>query len=467
MDHAAFRRLLTQFCRTHLGEGELAGCERLSGGANMLSWGFEWGGLPFVMRQLPAGVSSTDNPADRAEGGSAISLSTQADLIDLAARCGVSAPTVVAQLTPGDGLGEGFVMKRAAGETLPQSIFRNPAMETAIARLPAHCARELAKIHAIDTSAVPAELEAHSPARLLSEQEATYRALGGAIAAYDAAFGWLAAHCPPEVTPRLLHGDFRMGNLVIDTDGITAVLDWELAHLGDPVQDLAYLCVPSWRFGNWHAQAGGFGSRAELVAAYEEASGTPVEPSRFDWWLVYSTLWWGICCLRMGQSWRDGSQRILERPLIGRRVSEVEIDLLLLLEDKRGASETLCWQEPQPDWESGETGYDELLVALRGREKSRLSAVTGHDRFEALMSVNALGIAQRHAQFGPAFQQSRQARLAAMGSDAQALGAQLRDDWTRLTDSDVWRHLRLTAMERLTVDQPSYAGLTVAKERWT
>ncbi|WJY18417.1 phosphotransferase family protein [Alteriqipengyuania flavescens] len=460
MDDAEFRAQLTDFCRANFGEGELARCERLSGGANMASWAFDWGGREYILRQLPEG-------AGHVEGEGALSLGAQAELIEIARRSGVKAPAVVARLSVTDGLGQGFVMDRVAGETMPHAILGQSRLKAAVEELPGDCARELAAIHAMDLAGLPGEIVARTPSERIELLVADYDAHGGAIPVYDAAAGWLREHCPEPAETVLLHGDFRMGNLVVDERGIATVLDWELAHIGDPLEDLAYLCTPSWRFGHWEKEAGGFASREELLEAYWRESGRTVSRARFDWWLLYNTLWWGVCCLRMGQSWRDGSMRMLERPIIGRRVSEVEIDLLLLLEPHRGASRPLSWAEPGAAEYDGESHYGELLAALREREKARLGDATGHSRFDALMAINALGMAQRQAELGPAFSTAHDARLAAMVRSKDRLPAQLRADWTLLRDDAVWDHLRLTAMERLTIDQPKYAGLAVAKERWT
>ena len=98
----------------------------------------------------------------------------------------------------------------------------------------------------------------------------------------------------------LVHGDYRTGNYLADETGVTAILDWEGAHLGDPVEDLGWVCVKSWRFGSVDKPAGGFGSREELWAAYERAGGGEVDPARAHWWEVFGTVRWGIICHHPG-----------------------------------------------------------------------------------------------------------------------------------------------------------------------
>lgn len=461
-----FEDKLAAFCADRFGRvGELSGLERLSGGANMESWGFDYGGRGMVLRRLPAGM---DERGEEAGSVAAISLATQADLIELARRRGVTAPELLARLEEPDGLGKGFVMARAKGETLPHRILGNPDFAAAEARLAGQCAAELAAIHAIPISEAPADVRAIDAATLLAEQERAYREIGGAIPIYEYAFRWLAEAVPASAEPRLLHGDFRMGNLVIAREGISAVLDWELAHIGDPIEDLAYLCTPSWRFGHYEKEAGGFAGADDLIAAYEKASGARVDRDRFDWWLVYNTLWWGIACLRMGHSYRDGSARTLERTIIGRRASEVEIDLLLLFEPMRdGDSRALRWTEPALLPEQGEVGYAEILDALIEWNRDKIMpGQKSHALFEARVANNALGIAQRAAAWAARFANSSASRLDGLDRSHAGLCAALRDGMADIEDSQIWDHLRLSALERLAIDQPKYAGLCAAREKW-
>ncbi|NNC72895.1 MAG: phosphotransferase family protein [Sphingomonadaceae bacterium] len=465
MSDAEFADKLTAFCADRFGEGELSGLNRLSGGASMESWAFDYGGREMVLRRLPEEMAERGGDADPL---TAISLETQAELIELARGRGVTAPEVLAVIEERNDFCKGFVMVRAVGETLPHKILGNPDFASAEARLTEQCARELAAIHAIDPADLPGEIKQVTPEMLLAEQEQSYREVEAAIPIYDYAFHWLESEIPTPAEPKLLHADYRMGNLMIDADGISAVLDWELAHLGDPMEDLSYICTPSWRFGHYEKTAGGFDSAENLIAAYEKASGSSVERSRFDWWLLYNTLWWGIACLRMGHSYRDGTAHTLERTIIGRRASEVEIDLLLQFEAMRKAeNRALDWAEPPLLPDSGEVGYAEIVNALIEWNKEKVMPGTeGHALFEARVANNALGIMQRQAAWGQKRQDAASERLAAIGTTHINLCAALRAGERDLDDDDLWNHLRLTALDRLSIDQPKYGGFRVAKERW-
>ncbi len=464
MTDEGFEEKLAAYCtKTYGTDGTLDDIRRLSGGASMESWAFTYGGEEFVLRRLPTGLSA-DN-----DGLRGVPLGAQADIIELARAAGVTAPQVRGRLSPEDGLGEGFVMIKAEGETLPQKILGNPDFAAAEAKLTEQCARELAAIHKTPLDSLPGSLEYFSPAKLIRVQKDKYHEIGGQIPIYEAAFHWLNQNAPDASDKYLVHGDFRMGNLMIDQNGLSAVLDWELARIGDPVQDIAYLCTPSWRFGHYEKVAGGFDSAESFLLAYANASGTDVDPDRFRFWLVYSTLWWGIACMVMGQIWRSHGDRSLERTVIGRRVSEVEIDLALQLEEilPENVRTALDWSVPAAENASGETSYGELLTALGEWNSSQVQpGLKGHDKFQSRVAGNALGIARRQAEWGPGFREAAKARLAAIGYDHRQLCSGLSKGDIAISDPAVWDHLRLSALERLSIDQPKYAGLKVALDKW-
>ncbi len=134
-----------------------------------------------------------------------------------------------------------------------------------------------------------------------------------------------------------MHGDFRMGNLIIDTDAaparLAAVLDWELTHAGEVYEDLGWFCIRAWRFGAPQTLgAGGLGSVEDFLRAYEQASGIALDRAAMHWWLVLSTLRWGVICRYQAERHLSGQTRSVELAAIGRRVCETEFDLLTLLE---------------------------------------------------------------------------------------------------------------------------------------
>jgi aminoglycoside phosphotransferase (APT) family kinase protein len=170
-------------------------------------------------------------------------------------------------------------------------------------------------------------------AETLAWYENVFRGTGARRPVLELAFRVLARDMPPAAAPALVHGDFRTGNLMIDPHhGLVAVLDWELAHIGDPAEDIGWLSVNSWRFGAVENRAGGFGHLGALLNAYAAAGGTPPSVARVNYWQMLGSLKWAVMCLTMFEIFRSGADPSLERAAIGRRVSECEADLLALLE---------------------------------------------------------------------------------------------------------------------------------------
>lgn len=310
------------------GGGAVTGLRRLSGGASQQTWSFEVGGTPLVLRRAP----SRQSQREHGRAG----LATEAALIEAARAAGVPAPAVRHVLQPDEGLGEGFVMARVEGETLGRRIVRDPALAAARSVLARQCGHAMARIHQLPTAALPPLRLACARAEL-DFQAGLHRSHGTARPVFQLALQWLRRHAPADVaTPVLVHGDFRNGNLMVGSEGLRAVLDWELAHLGDPMEDLGWICVRSWRFGGGATlPVGGFGTREALCAGYAEAGGS-VDATRLHWWEVLGTLKWGVVCETMLQAWIDGSEPDLEKAAIGRRASEVESDLLALLAEGAG-----------------------------------------------------------------------------------------------------------------------------------
>ena len=298
--------------------GPVSGLRRLSGGASQETWAFDAGGRPLILRRKPEGLTGS---------GSAIGLAKEAALIQAAAKQGAPVPPVVHVCQPEDGLGEAYVMERVEGETLGRRIVRDDAFAAVRPTLARHCGEVLARIHATPLDGLP-ELPVSDAASELEKYEAIYRGVGDRRPIFEAAFRWLKDRAPKLDNPVLVHGDFRNGNLMIHPDtGLAAVLDWELAHLGDPAEDLGWICVNSWRFGG-DKPVGGFGDYEDLLAGH----GGDLALDRVLYWQTLGSLKWGVMCLIMYTAYATGADASVERAMIGRRTSETEIDLIALLE---------------------------------------------------------------------------------------------------------------------------------------
>jgi aminoglycoside phosphotransferase (APT) family kinase protein len=221
-------------------------------------------------------------------------------------------------------------MERIAGATLPSKILRDPQLAPVLPQLATQLGTIAAGIHAVPLANLPALpfLDGEHQLQLLHSQ---YQAQQVPRPVCELALHWLRRHLPAPVTPVLVHGDYRHGNLIIGPRGVHAVLDWELAHLGDPSEDLAWLCLPPWRFGAIDLPVGGFGKREELLTAYQRASNARIDPERLHWWEMLGSLRWGLMCAGTTQTLRSGADRSIERAMIARRASESELDLMRLL----------------------------------------------------------------------------------------------------------------------------------------
>jgi aminoglycoside phosphotransferase (APT) family kinase protein len=232
-----------------------------------------------------------------------------------------------------------FVMDFVDGETLPRRLLRDDAYAVARAALPAQLAAALARLHAVDPAAPPiAALPGPPPGTApalaeLARHEQVFRAVApDPHPVLELAFRWLAAAPPAPRAATLVHGDYRIGNVMFGPEGLRAVLDWELAHRGDPMEDIGWLCVRSWRFGADDRPVGGLGEREPFFAAYERAGGEPVDPARVRWWEVFGNLKWAVVCLVQTRTFLDGGVRNVELASLGRRVAEMELELLELTE---------------------------------------------------------------------------------------------------------------------------------------
>jgi aminoglycoside phosphotransferase (APT) family kinase protein len=325
-DDAIVTRLETALAR-HTGKpAKVHDLQRLTGGANRTTISFDadaGGHRRKLIIQLGsetfdavAGIMPQITPAE------------QARLMIAAARVGAPAPPVVAILEPADALGEGYITERVAGETLGARIVRDERYAPARSVMARQCGEILAAIHRIDFAAAPFLMRQDA-----AEHVAAHRRIvdnyNFRLPALDLALRWAAENVPRNQRHAVLHGDFRMGNMIVGEEGIRCVLDWELAQTGDPMQDLGWLCIRTWRFGG-AGPVGGFGSREDLFTAYERASGHPVDPGHVRFWEAFGNVKWAVDCLLLGT--RGVGEVGIERSAIGRRIEEPLWDFFNLIE---------------------------------------------------------------------------------------------------------------------------------------
>ena len=424
--------------------GAIADLERLSGGASMESWAFACGGEEYVLRRAPSAQVMVGRPMDHA---------AEAAVIRAAHSAGVIAPQIVAELNPRDGIGSGFVMRRLPGTAAPEAALGEVASGGGAALL-RDLGTALAAIHRIDPATITMA-PLLDPAAGVEGLAAQFVQHGGDRPIVALGLAWLRANLPVPVAPRLLHGDFRIGNLMTQSGRLTGVLDWELAHRGDYHEDLAFGCMAVWRFGS-PLPGFGLGTLDELFEAYTAAGGAPVDPARFRFWLVYRTVWWALGCLGMGQTWRSGADRSLERVVVARRAAEQELDLRLLLEDEAPEAErdrALPAVQPEPPRDAGEPSAAEILTAVAEWLVSVKDRFAGRERFEHAVARNALGIVVRELAARPQ-------------PEDRALADGLLAGRASLATPGMLAHLRASALTKLAADQPKYPSLALARETW-
>ena len=426
---------LAEVLRETTGPVTIGDLRRLSGGASRETWSFT----------AVAGADRLSLVLQRSRGGLTMtgpSFTVEDALLAAAEHSGVPVPpTVIDAAGCAAVLGDARITVHVEGESLGPRIVRRPEFAAARSTLSAQCGRALAAIHSIDPDDVPGLEEIDTLGRLRDGLDLVEEARP----AFELALRWLHEHRPAPGPVRVVHGDFRIGNLLVDETGLQAVLDWELAHLGDPLEDLGWLCVRAWRFGG-EGEVGGVGPIEDLLDAYAEASGSPVSVDDVRWWIVAGTLTWGLICAVQARRHLDGHVRSVELATIGRRVCETEYDLLDLIGVVAPAGSPTP-AAPAPSGSHGRPTAAELVEAVREHLAEVVAPqLDGSAAFQLKVAGNALGIVERELMARPT------SGLAA--ADEATMAASIRSGTAPSADDLV--ALQAAVVDRLRVAHPKW-----------
>lgn len=438
-------RLARRLSRQWQAEVSIHGLRQLTGGASRETWAFEAHRPDGPAQRLALRRDPPSQPQPEA-------MALEAAVISAAQDAGVPVPSLVDHDADASVLGSPYLITAFVdGESIPRRLLRDAPFEAVRPTLAAELGRVLARIHRIPPSAVPGLARTGS----VEELVAAYDELDEPLPPLEIALHWLRANRPPPGPDAVVHGDFRNGNLIVRPDGLRAVLDWELVHLGDPMEDLGWLCVKAWRFG-MPLPVGGFGRVDELLDGYAEVAGTRPDPEVVYWWQVFGTARWAVICRSQAQRHLSGQTPSVELAAIGRRVCEQEHDLLLAL----GIPVTVP-EEPEPPAASDLHGRPAIvdLVAAVGEflRTDVLAGTEGRLNFHTRVAANVLATVERELTLGAQQERRHADRLAALGVAGQREFADaLRDGTLDPTDPAVLSVVSASVTDRLMVANPRY-----------
>ena len=304
-------------------EGKVSNLEPLTGGASKEIWKFEVSNAKQPTKMILRRGSGIEGPL-------AIKTADEARIQKEVIKVGAPVPIILAVSKNEEELGDSYIMHFVEGESIARKILRDKEYKKALPILAYQCGEAIAKIHNVDINNFsflpkkPAEDQ-------LEDLYSTYQSFEQPSPVFEYAYLWLKEQDFGNFQESLVHGDFRLGNIIVNADGLQSIIDWELAHIGNPLQDLGWVCGNSWRFGKNDKVVGGFGELEDLLEGYNSVSKLKVNKEMVKCWQVFGTFRWGVICLIQAYAHLNGTINSIEKAAIGRRVSETEIDIVDLL----------------------------------------------------------------------------------------------------------------------------------------
>ena len=303
--------------------GEILNLEPLTGGASKEIWKFEIKSKDSISKFILRRGSGIEGPL-------AIKTSDEALIQKNVRELGACVPEIVAVSRVDEPLGDAYVMKFVEGESIARKILRDDEYRTALTNLAFECGESIAKIHQADITDF-SFLPKKTVMEQIDELYQTYVSFDQPSPVFEYTYHWLQGQDFGDLNDTLVHGDFRLGNIIVNSEGLQSIIDWELAHIGNPLQDLGWICGNSWRFGKINKVVGGFGDLEDLLRGYNSISEYQVTENNVKAWQVFGTFRWGVICLIQASAQLTGAVNSVEKAAIGRRVSETELDIVDLL----------------------------------------------------------------------------------------------------------------------------------------
>jgi aminoglycoside phosphotransferase (APT) family kinase protein len=311
----------------HFPNARVHNLHMLAGGASKEAWSFDFetndAKLELILRRAGGGAMNLEQ----------LTLAQEFRVIEAAFKAGVTVPEPLAYLPDAFGR-EAFVSRRVRGEAVGRRVVSKPELEAARATLPKRMAEELAKIHGIPVLSfefLPGNSHQSGAQHCLDRLYAELDSVNEPHPAIELALAWLRDHEPSSHGHVLLHGDFRIGNLMLEPSGLSAVLDWEFAHIGDPAEDLAWTLIRAWRFGQDQKRLGGIGDVTPYLDHYNALTGRNISLETLFYWEVMGNAKWAVGALTQAKRHLDGHERNVELAVLGRLSGEMELELLALI----------------------------------------------------------------------------------------------------------------------------------------
>ena len=229
-----------------------------------------------------------------------------------------------------------FVMERVEGIAAGHRLVKDDALVPDRPRLAAELGENLARLHLLKPPVAGLEFLGEAAADPASERIAAYRGcldeLGeaGALPVVEWGLRWCERNPSAPARAVLVHRDYRTGNYLVDGGHLAAVLDWEFAGLGDPLEDLGWFLARCWRFGRVDREAGGIGPAHDFLAGYHRIGGRAVTFEETRFWQVMAHVRWAIIAMQQAERHRRHGETSLELALTAHVVPDLEWEILAL-----------------------------------------------------------------------------------------------------------------------------------------